>query len=254
MHGVDGGMTVEATKKKWHYLQAVPLYLPSDEAAGRFFSKFRDEASAVTGTAITVLLPTPLANGELKAVEELFTVDLADPGKKKRYPGLKWADLPCLWLEDDQGGTAIISLKQDITDVSRQVRLLRDAAGERETAQAVKQRMDELLVQEAAVTPWMKAQKEVQLQPATEKLIALICGVVFVAVILVIALFVPKPEPFQVAVFRIVLSIAAAGFVSMTPGFINLKLGGWLQAGGALAVFAIVFFFNPVSLVAPTSP
>jgi hypothetical protein len=100
----------------------------------------------------------------------------------------------------------------------------------------------------------MKAQKEVQLQPATEKLIALICGVVFVAVILVIALFVPKPEPFQVAVFRIVLSIAAAGFVSMTPGFINLKLGGWLQAGGALAVFAIVFFFNPVSLVAPTSP
>jgi hypothetical protein len=65
----------------------------------------------------------------------------------------------------------------------------------------------------------------------------------------VLAIVFPKPYPFQYQVFRIVLALAAAGFVSMTPGFIEVRISTFLRAGGALAVFAIVYFYNPASLV-----
>jgi hypothetical protein len=49
-----------------------------------------------------------------------------------------------------------------------------------------------------------------------------------------------------------VLALAAAGAGAMIPGFINLDLkpteGLIVRAGGALAVFVIVFFFNPARL------
>ena len=85
-----------------------------------------------------------------------------------------------------------------------------------------------------------------------EKSIAVACGVCFVAAILFLAVAYPVPSPFQYQVFRIVLSIAAAGFVSLTPGLLNVKLPFGVKAGGALAVFVIVYFFNPAALVTPT--
>lgn len=83
-----------------------------------------------------------------------------------------------------------------------------------------------------------------------EKLIAVLFGAAFLVALLVLAVVFPTPTAFQYAVFRIVLSVAAAGFVSMTPGFLNVQIGNWLRAGGALAVFAVVYFFNPAALVA----
>ncbi|MGH7773469.1 MAG: hypothetical protein ACREQA_14690, partial [Candidatus Binatia bacterium] len=35
------------------------------------------------------------------------------------------------------------------------------------------------------------------------------------------------------------------------PGFIEIEIPNWLRAGGALAVFVVVYFYNPASLVAP---
>lgn len=82
--------------------------------------------------------------------------------------------------------------------------------------------------------------------------IAFTFGVLFVIVLLVLAIVFPKPTSFQYSVFRIVLSIAAAGVAAMIPGFINIELestvGLIVRAGGALAVFVIVFFFNPARL------
>lgn len=74
-------------------------------------------------------------------------------------------------------------------------------------------------------------------------------GVTFVSVLLVLALFVPNPTPFQYTVFRIVLALAAGGVAAMIPGFIQLTISSWVQAGGALAVFLIVFFYSPAALV-----
>jgi hypothetical protein len=84
----------------------------------------------------------------------------------------------------------------------------------------------------------------------TEKLIAVLFGAAFIISILVMAVVFPQPTSFQYAVFRIVLAIAAAGFVSMTPGFLEVTVSNSVRAGGALGVFAVVYFFSPAALVA----
>lgn len=71
-------------------------------------------------------------------------------------------------------------------------------------------------------------------------------GVIFVIVLLVISFIQPTPSSFQYSVFRTVLALAGAGAVAVFPGFIEVKLGDWLRAGGALAVFVVLYFFNPV--------
>lgn len=74
-------------------------------------------------------------------------------------------------------------------------------------------------------------------------------GVVFVVAMLAIALFVPQPTSFQYLVFRIVLSLATGGVAAMIPGFVQVNIPGIARAGGALAVFVVVFFYNPAALV-----
>jgi hypothetical protein len=83
-----------------------------------------------------------------------------------------------------------------------------------------------------------------------EKLVAVLFGTAFLVALLVLAIVFPQPTTFQYTVFRIVLAVSAAGFVSMTPGFLEVKVSNWLRAGGALAVFAVIYFFSPAALVA----
>lgn len=71
-------------------------------------------------------------------------------------------------------------------------------------------------------------------------------GVVFVVVMLAIALLRPDPTAFQFKVFHTVLSLAGAGVGAMLPGFLEVKMKNYLRAGGAFAIFAIVYFNPPV--------
>ncbi len=84
---------------------------------------------------------------------------------------------------------------------------------------------------------------------AAQIILAFIFGVIFVVVLIVLAVKFPNPTSFQRTIFRITLSLAAAGVAAMIPGFINLDVnpttGLVIRAGGALAIFVIVFFFNP---------
>ena len=82
-----------------------------------------------------------------------------------------------------------------------------------------------------------------------ECMLAFIFGVVFVVVMLAIALFVPNPTPTQWFTFRVVLALAAAGVGAMLPGLISVNAGTYVKAGGALALFVLVFWFNPAKLV-----
>jgi hypothetical protein len=82
----------------------------------------------------------------------------------------------------------------------------------------------------------------------TEKVLAFVFGVVFVSVLLIVALLVPEPKPFQYTVFRIVLALAAAGVAAVIPGILMVNPWKWLRAGGALAVFVIVYFYAPAAL------
>ncbi|NOI27765.1 hypothetical protein [Vibrio coralliilyticus] len=88
----------------------------------------------------------------------------------------------------------------------------------------------------------------------TEKLLVYIFGVTFVVAILSLAVFIPNPTPFRYEVFKIVLALATAGVAAFIPGFIDVKVGDWVRAGGAIAVFVIVFFFSPAKLAVDPVP
>jgi hypothetical protein len=83
-------------------------------------------------------------------------------------------------------------------------------------------------------------------------ILAFCFGVAFLIAILVIAIFIPEPKPFQVRTFTTVMAIAAAGAATVMTGLINTKitLGKQLAIGatGALAVFVIVYLVNPAVL------
>jgi hypothetical protein len=74
-------------------------------------------------------------------------------------------------------------------------------------------------------------------------------GIVFTVTLLILAIQFPTPTPFQYQVFRIVLAVAVAGVAAMIPGFLEVNISRFVRAGGALAVFVIVFFYNPASLI-----
>lgn len=81
-----------------------------------------------------------------------------------------------------------------------------------------------------------------------ERLAVFVFGAILVLVYLALALFVPDPTPFQYTVFRIVLALASAGVAAFIPGLIKASVGKAVKAGGAMAVFLIVFFFVPAGL------
>ena len=94
----------------------------------------------------------------------------------------------------------------------------------------------------------------------SERKAAFAFGVLFVAVLLGLAVVFPEPTAFQYTVFRIVLSLAAAGVAALVPGFLEVNVSTWVRAGGALGVFVVVYFYNPATLIvrateqSPTAP
>ncbi|MGV8073616.1 MAG: DUF4019 domain-containing protein [Syntrophobacteraceae bacterium] len=84
-----------------------------------------------------------------------------------------------------------------------------------------------------------------------EVIAAFVFGCVFITVILIIALFKPNPTPFEYTVFRIIIALAAAGVGAILPGFMQVRFKNWLRAGGALALFIVVYFFAPVPIPDP---
>ena len=86
-----------------------------------------------------------------------------------------------------------------------------------------------------------------------EKIGAFVFGVVFIGIMLSIALFIPVPTDFQKFVFRIVLALAAAGIGAVVPGFLQVQLPPYIRAGGAIALFIIIYWFNPPALFEKSS-
>ena len=84
---------------------------------------------------------------------------------------------------------------------------------------------------------------------ALEKILAFSFGVIFVTALLVLAVAIPSPTPSQYTVFRIVLALAAGGVAAVIPGFLQAKVGTFVRAGGAMAVFVVVFFYSPAALL-----
>lgn len=82
-----------------------------------------------------------------------------------------------------------------------------------------------------------------------ERIATFVFGTGFLITLLVLSLFFPEPKPFQYLVFRAILALAAAGFAAFIPGFIHVEIKPAIRAGGALAVFVVVYFFSPATMV-----
>ena len=83
-----------------------------------------------------------------------------------------------------------------------------------------------------------------------DKLLSFIFGVGFLSIMLIIALIKPDPSNFQYNVFRTVLALAGAGIGAVVPGILSVNVGKAIRAGGAIAVFIVVYFWNPAQLAA----
>jgi hypothetical protein len=86
--------------------------------------------------------------------------------------------------------------------------------------------------------------------PTWEKISIFAFGIVFIVVLLLIAVAIPDPTHYQVRVFNTVLALAAAGVAALIPGFINIRFKNVIRAGGAAAVFALVYLLNPATNIA----
>ena len=73
-------------------------------------------------------------------------------------------------------------------------------------------------------------------------------GVIFLLITIILGITVIEPNPWQQDMFRIVLALAGAAFAAIIPGFIELKYSNLITAGGALAVFFIIFKMEPARL------
>ena len=78
-------------------------------------------------------------------------------------------------------------------------------------------------------------------------------GVLFLLLMLTLALVMPQPSDFQIWVFRVILAVTAAAFGAVVPGFIDLEMKReglfLLRAGGAVALFVVIFLLNPPAMV-----
>jgi len=227
---------------------AVPLYLKDDKATSEYFKNHFEEIDAITGPNLTILLARQVEFGEHDEVVKIFD-DKAEEGK--RFKGVRRVDLPCFWLEDSLGGQAILRLPETHDDLKQTVRILADLAPQARSANDLKvQALEMLSADRVERQPWWGRIRE--MLGISDTRAAWISGSIFVALMLIIAIFIKDPSPFQYFVFRAVLAISAAAFAAVIPGILNLKLGTWLQAGGAFAVLVLVYLFSPANLV--TSP
>ena len=71
-------------------------------------------------------------------------------------------------------------------------------------------------------------------------------GSVLIFIILLIALKIRHPTAFQYTVFRIILSLACSCAAVLLTGFLTVSIKGYIQAGGALAVFIVVYLVDLV--------
>lgn len=82
-----------------------------------------------------------------------------------------------------------------------------------------------------------------------DKLLAFSFGVFFALVLLLIALFDRKPSPIGMLIYRVLLALVAAGVGAVLPGMIDVNVNAIIRAGGAIALFVLVYRFNPAGTV-----
>jgi hypothetical protein len=93
-----------------------------------------------------------------------------------------------------------------------------------------------------------------------DRILAFAFGVTFVSVLLYLGAVQTNPTPLAIRIDVTVLALAAAGVGAMLPGFLQVRYKNFVRAGGALALFALVYLSEPsigktvAHIVEPSSP
>ena len=75
-----------------------------------------------------------------------------------------------------------------------------------------------------------------------------IVGVVLIIIIVFVTKIDKNPSPIAAFAYRVVIAIAAALIATGIPGVINVHISQGITAGGAIAVFVIVYWFNAAQI------
>lgn len=84
----------------------------------------------------------------------------------------------------------------------------------------------------------------------TSEIIVLTIGIISMITVFITILKYPNPTKPQLQVFRVLLALSAACIASVIPGYVNLETKTHLvmSAGGAIAIFILVYVVNPPEL------
>lgn len=93
------------------YAQAIPIFLGSDSQILAYFRDHREEVDAITGTVIHVIVPKLLDAPDPK--------NIASAVYSERFPDLRTADIPCLWVESSNDAHFTVPLPQDLSGVKK---------------------------------------------------------------------------------------------------------------------------------------
>lgn len=98
----------------------------------------------------------------------------------------------------------------------------------------------------------------VQLEPSKQKAVLNIQWSVWFWVFLILIcvlliVFIPCPTSVQYGLFKVLIALSAAGSLSLIPdSMLTIQLPRYIQAGGAVLLFLILFYIDPVKKVAAT--
>jgi len=91
---------------------------------------------------------------------------------------------------------------------------------------------------------------------AAEKLTAVL-GIAAIILLMILSAVIPEPAKFQLQVFQIVLAIGTGAVVAALPGVVSFEGAireNWrIRGGGAVGIFALVYFINPIEIVNPAA-
>ncbi len=89
-----------------------------------------------------------------------------------------------------------------------------------------------------------------------ETVLAFVFGIVALAVVLWLAFRAETLSEQQFEILRIVLALAGGGVGAVIPGFLDVSVKAStelaLRAGGALAVFVVLYFWSPAHWAPPS--
>ena len=88
-----------------------------------------------------------------------------------------------------------------------------------------------------------------------EKYSAILFSIIFCSLLLIVSIFFPSPTEFQYSIIRLLLAISAAGLTALIPTFLNLEFtdAKVIRASGAIAMFAFIYFANPIDIIVDNS-